>query len=185
MTNGNALSPNFQARDKWAIGWILLISVGALAFLVWLIYLRQTPQQYPHIFNRLPAVNAFLNAMSACCLVAGYTAIRTRRIRLHMTLMISAFVWSTLFLITYVIYHGVHGDTHFLGTGFIRPVYFSILISHIILSSIMLPLILTTMYFAFTKRFRIHKRIARVTLPIWLYVSVTGVVIYFMLSAHS
>jgi len=185
MTDERALPPHIQTRDKWAIGWILAISVAALAFLIWLIYLRQTPEQYPHIFNRLPAFNALFNALSACCLVAGYTAIRMRHIRLHMTLMLSALVWSALFLITYVIYHGVHGDTHFLGTGFIRPVYFTILISHIILSAVMLPLILTTVYFAFTRRFRIHKRMARITLPIWLYVSVTGVVIYFMLSAHS
>jgi putative membrane protein len=177
--------PGTQRRDRMVIGWILAVSFAAVAFLFWLIYIRQTPAEYHEAFAMLPAVNAVLNSISTLCLAAGYIAIRKLKIRLHMSLMVSAFATSTLFLVTYIVYHGVHGDTSFTGTGIIRPVYFAILISHIVLSCIMLPMILTTFYFALTKRFVTHKKIARFTLPIWMYVSITGVVIYFLLKAHS
>jgi putative membrane protein len=185
MSNDDTVSPATQRRDRWAIAWILLLSGGALGFLVWLIYLRDEPEQHAEIFNTLPAVNAFLNALSACCLTAGYLAIRRRLIPLHATLMSSAFVFSALFLVTYIIYHGVHGDTRFTGEGGIRFFYFAILISHIALSAVTFPLILIVFYYAITKRFATHKKIARITLPLWIYVSVTGVLIFFLLRAHS
>jgi putative membrane protein len=166
--------------------WSLLISGIAIGFLVWLIYIKDTPDASVAAGESvLPAVNAALNSLSTCFLVAGFAAIRKGRIEIHRRLMISAFVSSTLFLITYIIYHNTHGDTPFQGTGIIRPVYFFILISHILLTTVALPMILTTFFFALSGRFAAHKRIARFTFPAWLYVSVTGVMIFFLLKTFS
>ncbi|MEP7051161.1 MAG: DUF420 domain-containing protein [Pseudomonadota bacterium] len=129
----------------------------------------------------MPAVNACFNALSAACLVAGYVAIRQRKIAAHRLLMVTAFACSSLFLVGYLSYHYVHGDTKFTGTGAIRPVYFSLLISHVLLSVSVVPLSLCSFYFAFTRSFARHRRLNRIFLPIWLYVSVTGVLIFFML----
>ena len=129
----------------------------------------------------MPAVNATLNASAACCLAAGWVAIRRGSMQVHRFLMVSAFVLSAVFLVGYLAYHYVHGDTRYTGTGAMRLVYFGVLISHIVLSITVLPLALTSFYLAFTRSFARHRRLNRVFLPIWLYVSVTGVVIYFML----
>lgn len=131
--------------------------------------------------SSLPALNASLNATSALLLLAGYYFIRNRRITAHKTCMVSAFVVSALFLISYLYYHAHHGSTSFPGQGWVRPVYFVILITHIILAAAILPLALVTLYRAWQEQFDRHRRIARWTLPLWLYVSVTGVVIYWML----
>jgi putative membrane protein len=129
----------------------------------------------------MPAVNAALNATAACCLVAGWVAIRRGSMHVHRVLMVSAFVLSAVFLVGYLAYHYVHGDTRYTGVGYLRVVYFAVLISHILLSITVLPLALTSFYLAFRRSFVRHRRLNRVFLPIWLYVSVTGVVIYFML----
>lgn len=157
-----------------------LLSLAAVAFLGWLLLLRQGAGSGADLAF-MPAVNASLNATSALFLVAGFVAIRNRRKEIHKRLMVSAFVASTVFLIGYVLYHYAHGDTPYTGVGPLRVVYFTILISHVLLSIVMLPMILTTFYLAWRERFATHRKIARWTLPIWLYVSVTGVVIYFML----
>jgi putative membrane protein len=99
--------------------------------------------------------------------------------------MVAAIISSGLFLITYIVYHNAHGDTPFQGTGFVRPIYFFILISHILLTTVALPFILVTFFFALTSRFHAHRKIARFTLPAWLYVSVTGVMIFFLLKIFS
>jgi uncharacterized membrane protein YozB (DUF420 family) len=129
----------------------------------------------------LPLLNASLNATSAVLLVLGYTFIRQRRIRLHRACMISACVVSALFLTSYVVYHANVGSKHFPGTGPIRTVYFAILITHVILAAAVPPLALITLIRGLRARFDRHVAIARWTLPIWLYVSVTGVVVYVML----
>lgn len=129
----------------------------------------------------LPAVNAVFNALSASCLVAGYVAIRRGSMQVHRMFMVSAFALSALFLVGYLSYHFVHGDTKFGGTGPLRTFYFAILISHIILSLSIVPLSLTSFYFAFTRSFQRHRKLNRVFLPIWLYVSVTGVLIFLLL----
>ena len=129
----------------------------------------------------LPSVNAVLNATSALLLILGYILIRKRAILAHKTVMLSACGTSTLFLISYLYYHYHHGSTKFLGQGFIRTAYFTILISHTILAVVIVPLILMTLYRAFRGELERHARIARVTLPLWLYVSVTGVIVYWML----
>ena len=172
-------------NDRAAIAGILAVSAAAFGFLVWLIYFKTPAASSSSAYDALPAVNAILNGLSACCLTAGYLAIRAKRRRVHMTLMITAFVFSALFLVSYIVYHNVHGDTKFLGEGAIRTVYFSILISHIGVTVFALPMIFTTFYFAYRQRFDTHRRLARLTLPLWMYVSVTGVAIYFLLKAHS
>jgi uncharacterized membrane protein YozB (DUF420 family) len=130
-----------------------------------------------------PALNAFLNGTSAVLIGSGLYQIRNRRIEAHKRFMLAGFVTSTLFLISYLYYHLVlrAGVSHFKGEGLSRPVYFSILISHTILAVVVVPFILVTLYRALRGRFLRHKAIAPYTFAIWMYVSVTGVVIYFML----
>lgn len=132
-------------------------------------------------FDRLPTLNAFLNGSSALLLAAGYLAIRRKKVALHRACMGGAFGLSILFLISYLTYHALHGSTRFPGTGWVRPAYFVILISHTVLAVAIVPLALRTLYLALRGRFDAHRRIARWTLPLWLYVSVTGVVVYCML----
>jgi putative membrane protein len=129
----------------------------------------------------LPALNACLNASSFLFLLAGYAFIRRRRILPHKICMISGVVCSTAFLASYLTFHFKEGIIRFAGVGWIRPVYFTILTTHTTLAIIIVPLVITTLYFALRSRFASHKRIARWTLPLWLYVSITGVVVYFLL----
>lgn len=129
----------------------------------------------------LPALNAALNATSAALLAAGYTFIRRRQIHRHRSCMIAAFVVSTAFLISYVIYHAKHGATPFPGHGWMRPVYFTMLVSHVLLAVSVVPLALVTLYRAWRGDFARHRRIAVITFPIWMYVSVTGVLVYWLL----
>jgi uncharacterized membrane protein YozB (DUF420 family) len=132
-------------------------------------------------YTDLPALNASLNATSAVFLSIGWLLIRRRKIEAHRLCMLGAFVMSALFLISYVVYHANVGSVPYRGQGAIRMVYFAILITHVILAAAILPLAIVTLSRALSRRFDRHRRIARWTLPIWLYVSVTGVVIYVML----
>lgn len=132
-------------------------------------------------YTDLPALNALLNATSAVFLSVGWLLIRRRKIEAHRLCMLSAFAVSALFLISYVVYHAKVGSVPYQGQGPIRMVYFAILITHVILAAAILPLALVTLSRALARRFDRHRKIARWTLPIWLYVSVTGVVIYVML----
>jgi uncharacterized membrane protein YozB (DUF420 family) len=129
----------------------------------------------------LPALNATLNAIAAVLLVIGYVLIRRGRIELHRRVMLAAFGTSALFLVSYVIYHANAGSRPFTGQGPIRVVYFTILITHVVLAAAILPMALITLNHALRRRFERHVPIARWTLPIWLYVSVTGVLVYLML----
>jgi len=129
----------------------------------------------------LPAVNASLNALSAILLVIGYLLIRARRVDLHRRVMIAAFTASSLFLVCYTIYHAQVGSVPFTRRGFVRPLYFSILITHVTLAAVVLPLAIVTLSRGLKARFARHRTIARWTLPIWLYVSVTGVLVYVLL----
>lgn len=129
----------------------------------------------------LPTVNATLNAISAVLLAIGWVLIRRRKIAAHRAVMLSAFACSTLFLVSYLVYHAQVGSVRFQGTGAIRPVYFTILLTHTILAAAVPVLAVITLSRALRRRFRRHRAIARWTLPIWLYVSVTGVAVYAML----
>jgi uncharacterized membrane protein YozB (DUF420 family) len=129
----------------------------------------------------LPTLNALLNATSAIFLVAGYCFIRQRNTSAHRACMVAAFTVSILFLISYLTYHYYAGTTRFSGQGWVRPVYFTILISHTVLAAVVPLLAPVTLFHALRQNFARHKGVARWTLPIWLYVSVTGVVIYWLL----
>jgi len=129
----------------------------------------------------LPALNAMLNTTAAVLLIAGYRLIRLGRRDAHRAAMTAALVVSALFLTSYLIYHAQAGSVKFQKTGWIRPVYFTILISHTILAACVAPMALVTVWRAWRGRFEKHRRLARITLPLWLYVSVTGVVVYVML----
>ena len=129
----------------------------------------------------LPHLNAVLNTTSAVFLVLGYAFIRSRRINAHRNCQIAAVISSSVFLVSYLTYHYFHGVTRFAGQGIARPVYFTILFSHTILAVVIVPLVLVTLYRAARGNFARHRAIARWTLPLWLYVSITGVVVYLML----
>jgi putative membrane protein len=129
----------------------------------------------------LPLLNAILNGLSALLLSSGYVAIRRQHVALHKTCMLSACIVSALFLTSYVIYHYHIGSRPFPGQGGIRVVYFAMLIPHTILAIVIVPLVPLTLYRALTSQWQRHQRLARWTLPLWLYVSVTGVIIYLML----
>jgi uncharacterized membrane protein YozB (DUF420 family) len=129
----------------------------------------------------LPALNASLNAIAAVLLVIGYVLIRKRRIAQHRLVMLSAFATSALFLTSYLIYHANVGSRPFPGQGAIKVVYLTILLTHVVLAAVILPMALITLNHALRQRFTRHVPIARWTLPIWLYVSVTGVIVYLML----
>lgn len=179
--------PAVQSVDSASRGplvGIAALSAAAFAFLIWIIYFNEGGRA-PETVAHLPALNASLNGLSTVFLTLGYVMIRRRRIEAHQRFMIAAFASSTLFLISYVIYHSLHGDTPFQGQGVVRPIYFVILISHIVLSAFALPLVLTSFYFSLTSRFERHKRVSRWTFPLWLYVSVTGVVVFAMLKTFN
>ncbi|MCA9605568.1 MAG: DUF420 domain-containing protein [Myxococcales bacterium] len=157
-----------------------VLSAGALAFLAWLLLVNQGGAIEADL-SFLPGVNAGLNSLSALLLAAGWLAIRSGKREVHKYLMVSAFASSALFLVSYVVYHYAVGDTRYQGEGALRYVYFAVLISHVLLSMFVVPLALSAFWFAAKRRFATHKKVTRVLLPIWLYVSVTGVVIFFML----
>jgi putative membrane protein len=158
-----------------------VVSAGALSLLGYLLLLRHGAVTKGTDVSFLPAVNASLNALAATLLLCGYLAIRRRNWRVHRFFMVAAFAASSLFLVSYLVYHAVHGDTRYLGTGAMRTLYFSILTSHILLSVTVVPLALTAFWFAFRRQFNRHRRVTRVLWPIWMYVSITGVAIYFLL----
>jgi putative membrane protein len=163
-----------------AIAAILAISAAATAFLFWLIYIHPaaaTSAQYAF----LPALNALLNGLSATALLIGYTFIRAHRIQAHRAAMITAFAFSTLFLVSYILHHALHGDVRYPVHAALRSVYLPLLASHIILAVIALPVVLVTFFFSLTGRIPQHRKVARWTFPLWLYVSVTGVITYIML----
>lgn len=129
----------------------------------------------------LPAVNAFFNAVTALCLIAGYLAIKQQRRELHRALMIAAFASATLFLVGYLVHTVTAGNTQFLGSGLWRTSYRTLLVSHMILAVVVLPLVLRTLYLGIRARYDSHRRVAVWTWPLWIYVSVTGVIVYLML----
>ena len=132
-------------------------------------------------FTILPHVNAGLNATSAVLLASGYYFIRRGRVNAHLRCMIAALVVSCVFLASYLTYHYNHGSTRFTGQGMIRPVYFAILLTHTVLAVVIVPLVILTVRRAWRGQFDRHSRVARWTLPLWAYVSVTGVLVYLLL----
>jgi putative membrane protein len=170
-----------EAANRPAIVAIFAVSAAAVAFLLWLLYVHHAPDEFKHRLLFLPALNALLNGLSAIALTVGYRFIRAGQIARHRSAMLTAFVFSSIFLVSYIVNHALHGDTLYPGHSTIRIVYLCILASHVLLSVVALPMVLITFFFSLTGRFRLHRNIARYTFPIWLYVSVTGVVVYAML----
>lgn len=163
-----------------------IIAVSALAtlFLFWLIYVHPASDAAAAHYTFLPNLNALLNGLSAIALVVGYYFVRTHRIAAHRTSMFTAFVFSSLFLVCYIANHALHGDTLYpMHNGVYYYAYLPILISHILLAIVALPVVLITFYLSLSGRIPMHRRLARITFPLWLYVSVTGVVVRVMLVA--
>jgi putative membrane protein len=161
---------------------LYLISFVVLAFLFWLIYFKTGADASGLAWvSLLPLANAILNFITSCFLLIGYYFIKVGKKLEHIASMLCATMTSAIFLVSYIVYHHFHGDTKFIAEGGIRYVYFFILISHIILSMVMVPLVFGTLYHAARKNFSVHKKLAKWTFPIWLYVSITGVLIYIFL----
>jgi putative membrane protein len=178
------MSQAVPANDRAFMVANAVVSSLALGLLAWLLLFKKSVAGHADL-SFMPAINACLNASAAVLLVLGYRAIKRGDRQRHKRLMVSAFCASSLFLIGYVAYHYVHGDTKFGGVGSIKLLYLAILITHVLLSMAIVPMALAAFYYAFQARFQTHAKIARVLFPIWLYVSVTGVVIFFFLRSYA
>jgi putative membrane protein len=181
MTTQTTTSKSPAASPKAAIAAIIGISIAASLFLFWLIYLHPAADAAGVRLAFLPALNAVLNGLSAIALLIGYTFIRARRVAQHRTSMFTAFAFSTLFLISYILHHALHGDVRYPAHAAFRTLYLWLLGTHIILAIVALPLILITFFLSLSGRIPMHRKVAHWTFPIWLYVSVTGVITYVML----
>lgn len=169
--------------DRFLGAGVAAVTAVVFGFLSWLLYGREVEPSGGH--SVLPALNAAANLACTGFLLAGYRSIRAGRRNRHIGFMLAALACSAVFLVGYVVHHQTAGDTPFRGEGLVRPVYFAILISHVVVTAVALPMILYTLAHAARGRFLDHKRVARRTLPLWLYVSVTGVLIFLFLRAWS
>ncbi len=163
---------------RWVIGVLSVVAVAAVAIVLYGIPGRGVAPGPP---GALATVNAVLNGSTACFLLTGYAFIRKRNIKAHRTCMVTAFLLSSLFLVTYLIHHAQVGSVPFQHEGWIRGVYYAVLVPHVLLAAVIVPLALFTIYRGWTERIEKHRKIARWTLPLWLYVSVSGVAVYLML----
>lgn len=170
-----------RTRDRVALPLIGLVSSLVVLAVGVLLLGGGAPPAGAGEISPLPALNAFLNGTCAVLLTVGYLLIRRKRVTAHKACMLTAFGVSTLFLISYVVYHAQAGSRPFGGQGWIRWVYFPLLISHVVLAAVIVPFALTTIYRGLSGQLPRHVRLARWTLPVWLYVSVTGLVVYWML----
>ena len=176
------MSPDAARLTDRAVLWVIaVVSVLALLVLATLMLGRGATGAVAPNVGVLPTVNALLNTASAVLLTAGFVFIRRRNVAAHRACMLGAFAVSVLFLVSYVVYHAYAGSRPFTGQGWIRPLYFGLLVSHIVLAALIVPLALTTIYRGLSAQLDRHKRLARRTLPIWLYVSITGVIVYLLL----
>ena len=182
MPSTQAASPNELRTPPAIIATIIVVSALASALICWLVYFHTPTDVAGTQLRSLPLLNAVLNAFSTIALLFGYRFIRARRIPLHRAAMFTAFFFSSIFLVSYLVNFTLHGETHFNRISPWWPFYWKLLLSHILLSVIALPLILITFFLSLTGRFPSHKKLARYTFPIWLYVSITGVIVYLMQS---
>ena len=174
-----------EIRTRPVAGAIVVVSGIAVSFLLWLLYVHHASTDFAGRWMFLPALNALLNGLCAIALCAGLYFIKHHNREAHRSSMLLAFAFSSAFLIGYIVNHALHGDTIFPGHGPVRVLYLSILASHVTLSVVALPMVFTTFFFSLTARFAMHRRIARWTYPIWLYVSITGVVVFVFLRAYA
>jgi putative membrane protein len=176
MSTESIVSSDSKSAKQVIYGLSVFVSlaVAAVIYLVPQVPVGREP-------SVLATANAALNATAGCLLVAGLVFIKRRQIEAHRRAMVAAFVTSSVFLVTYLLHHAQVGSVPFRGEGLVRTVYFGLLIPHIILAAVIVPLALFTIYRGWTGRIELHRRVARITLPLWLYVSVSGVAIYGML----
>ena len=174
-----------DSTPRSVVGVIVAVSGLAVSFLLWLLYVHHASSDFAGRWMFLPALNALLNGLCAIALCVGLYFIKNHNREAHRTSMLLAFAFSSAFLISYIVNHALHGDTIFPGHGLVRTLYLSILGSHVILSIVALPMVLTTFFFSLTGQFPMHRRIARFTFPIWLYVSISGVVVFAFLKAYA
>lgn len=175
--------PTSLRTPPGVIATIIGVSAAASALICWLVYFHTPTDVAGTQLRSLPLVNAVLNGLATIALVTGYHEIRERRILHHRASMFGAFFFSSIFLVSYLVNFTLHGETKFDRLNRWWPFYWKLLLSHIVLSTVALPLILITFFLSLTGRFPAHKKLARWTFPIWLYVSVTGVVVYLMQAA--
>jgi putative membrane protein len=171
---------NTQQNHKWLI---ILPSI-LIPIAVTIMYLMPKPDLGELNLKVLPFINAILNAIVSVLLIVGFIFIVNKKVDAHKKTMLAAFALSAVFLILYVVYHTLSEETHFEGQGWIRPVYYFLLITHIVLAAVILPLILITLSRGLQQKFDKHRKIAKITLPLWLYVTVTGVIVYFMIAPY-
>jgi len=162
---------------------ILAGSAAATLFLFWLIYVHPAADASATHYTFLPNLNALLNGLSAVALCVGFYFVKAKRIAAHRASMMTAFVFSSLFLVSYIVNHALHGDTRYPVHDWVYRIYIPLLISHIVLAVVALPIVLITFYLSLSGRIPAHRRLARITFPLWLYVSVTGVIVRLMLVA--
>ena len=179
MSNA-AQAPASRVTDRTFYVFTGVVSAAALALLAWLLLIRHGGPVGVDL-RFMPAVNASLNALAASLLLSGWVAIKRGARRVHQYLMVSAFGASSLFLVGYLAYHYVHGDTKYAGDGLMRTVYLAVLASHVLLSVPVLPMALVAFFFAWKDDYRRHRKVTKFLAPIWLYVSVTGVLVFFLL----
>ncbi len=172
----------FTAGDKGFAAFALIFSLIAVGIIAWLLLGRAGSESGLDV-SYLPALNASMNATSAALLASGWIAIRRKRPDIHRRLMIGAFVASSVFLVSYLTYHYLQGDTKYPGLGLDRTLYLALLASHVLLSLPVVPMVLFAFYFAWRRQFERHKRVTRILAPVWLYVSVTGVLVFAILRA--
>jgi putative membrane protein len=178
-------TPILGGLSERALAWLVYGLSAAVCTLVTVLIVAPQALVFEGLdVSRLPAFHATLNGANAVLLTTGYLLIRRRKIAAHRTVMASAFALSCVFLISYVIYHSQAPDAHFGGVGWVRPVYFAILISHIVLAPVVLPLALFAVARALRHEFGKHRRIVRWTFPLWLYVAVTGVLVYLFMAPY-
>ncbi|MBS1783576.1 MAG: DUF420 domain-containing protein [Bacteroidetes bacterium] len=177
------ISPVFKKNDKVARRLIILVSILVFAAIAMLSRFKVSAN-FGFDVHVFATINAMINSCVSVLLILAFIAIKKRHIKLHRSLMLSAILLSVLFLISYIAHHLFAGDTKFGGEGAIRYFYFFILITHILLASVILPFILFTAYRALSGDYVKHKKMARYTFPLWLYVSITGVLVYLLISPY-
>ncbi len=173
-----------QGIDRKSLLGIVLLSIAIPALVGYLIYKPQAVDATGPWVYVLPHINAAINATTSLLLLAGLYFIKNKQIGNHRNMMVAAFILGSIFMVSYVIYHASAPSTSFGGTGMIRPVYYFLLLSHILLAIVVVPLVLMALYFAVKDKIDRHRRVVKFAYPIWLYVSITGVIVYLMISPY-
>ncbi|MDB5263321.1 MAG: hypothetical protein JWQ14_2604 [Adhaeribacter sp.] len=173
-----------KSNDTKYLILIAVLSIAVPLLVALLLFVPQTGKLGDVDVTFLPKLHALLNSLTAIALVVGFRFIKKGNIRFHRFSMVTAFVLSSFFLISYVTYHYQAAPTSYGGEGVLRTIYYFVLISHIILAALIVPFVLLSVYFAVSNQIKRHRRISRWTFPMWLYVAVTGVLVYFMISPY-